>query len=90
MTLQEEQVNYSYIRSCINFINAINPLNWFIGLVGSVFANDPRDMRSIPGWVIPKTLKMVLDALLSNIRYVSRVKWKNPEKGVAPSPYTSV
>ena len=23
---------------------------------------------------------------LSNIRYVSRVKWSNPEKGVAPSP----
>ena len=23
---------------------------------------------------------------LSNIRYVSRVKWRNPEKGVAPSP----
>ena len=27
---------------------------------------------------------------LSNIRYVSRVKWSNPGKGVAPSPYISV
>ena len=25
---------------------------------------------------------------LSNIRYVLRVKWSNPEKGVAPSPTT--
>ena len=33
------------------------------------------------------TLKMVLDtSLLSNIRYVSRVKWSNPGKGVAPFP----
>ena len=27
---------------------------------------------------------------LSTIRYVSRVKWSNPEKRVLPSPYTLV
>ena len=27
---------------------------------------------------------------LSNIRYISRVKWSKTGKGVAPSPYTSV
>ena len=27
---------------------------------------------------------------LSNIRYVSRVKWSNPGEGVAPSPYSSM
>ena len=35
-----------------------------------------------------KTLKMVLDTSLlklSNIRCISRVKWSNPGKGVAPS-----
>ena len=63
-----------------------------IGLVGRVFANGPRDRGSIPGHVIPKTLKMVLDTSSLNtqhtylIRYVSRVKWSNPGKGVAPSP----
>ena len=57
------------------------------GLVGRVFVNGPGDLGSIPGRIIPKTLKMVLDtSLLSNIRYVSRVKWSNPGKGVAPSP----
>ena len=31
-----------------------------------VFANDPRELCSIPGHVIPKTLKMVLDTSLLN------------------------
>ena len=50
-----------------------------------VFANDPGDLGSIPGRVIPKTQKMVLDAILLNTqRYkvLSRVKWSNPGKGV--------
>ena len=57
--------------------------------VGRVFANDPRDLGSIPGRVIPKTLKSYLIPsciTLSNIRYVSRVKLSNPGKGVVPSP----
>ena len=37
-----------------------------IGLVGKVFANGPGDLGSIPGRVIPKTLKMVLDSSLLN------------------------
>ena len=32
-----------------------------IGLVGRVFTNDLGDWGSIPGWVILKTWKMVLD-----------------------------
>ena len=35
-------------------------------LVGRVFNNGPGDMGSIPGRVIPKTFKMVLDASLLN------------------------
>ena len=31
-----------------------------------VFANGPGDLGSTPGWVIPKTQKMVLDASLLN------------------------
>ena len=37
-----------------------------IFLVGRVFANGPGDRSSIPGRVIPKTLKMVLDTALLN------------------------
>ena len=37
-----------------------------IGLVGKVFANGPKDLCSIPGHVLPKTLKMVLDTSLLN------------------------
>ena len=63
---------------------------WLIGLVGRVFANGPGDRGSIPGRVIPKTKKkwyLIPPCLkLSIIRYVSRVKWSNLGKGVAPSP----
>ena len=42
-------------------------LDQFIGSVGREFANDPRDLGSIPGRVIPKTLKeVVLDTSLLN------------------------
>ena len=46
-------------------------------LVGRVFANDPGVLGSIPGRVIPKTLKMVLDTSLFNTRqYKVRIKGK--------------
>ena len=57
--------------------------NRLIGLVGRVFANGPGDLGSIPGRV--RLLKWYLKPpclTLSNIRYVSRVKWNNPRKGV--------
>ena len=34
-----------------------------------VFANGPEDLGSIPGRVIPKTLKMVLDVSLLNTQH---------------------
>ena len=41
------------------------------------FANDPRDLGSIPGHVIPKTLKIVLDATLLNTQpYKDGIKGK--------------
>ena len=40
--------------------------NRLIGLVGRVFANGLGDLGSIPGCVIQKTLKMVLDTSLLN------------------------
>ena len=60
-----------------------------IGLGVRVFANDPGDLGSIPGRVIPKTQKMVLDAsLLSTQHYKVQIKGKveQSRKGVAPSP----
>ena len=40
-----------------------NPVLFLIGgmEMGRVFVNHPKDLRSIPGRVIPKTLRMVLD-----------------------------
>ena len=48
-----------------------------IGLMSRVLANGLGDRGSIPGRVIPKTQKMVLDvALLSTQHYKVRIKGK--------------
>ena len=60
-----------------------------IGLAVRVFANGPGDLGSIPGRVISKTQKMVLDASLLNTQhYKVRIKGKveQSREGVAPSP----
>ena len=60
-----------------------------IGLAVRVFANNPGDLGSIPGRVIPKTQKMVHDASLLNTQhYKVRIKGKvkQSREGVAPSP----
>ena len=45
--------------------------------VGRVFTNGPGDRGSIPGRVIPKTFKIVLDTSLLNIQqYKIRIKGK--------------
>ena len=58
-----------------------------------VFTNGPKDQGSIPGRVIPKTQKMVLDAaLLSTQHYLVQIKGKveqSREWGSA-LPYASV
>ena len=61
----------------------------YIGMMVSMFANGPGDLGSIPGKVIPKTQKMVLDApLLSTQHYKVWIKGKlgNAGKGVVPFP----
>ena len=46
-------------------------------LMSRVFANGLRDQFSMPGWVIPKIQKMVLDAtLLDTHNYQIRIKGK--------------
>ena len=69
-------------------LDGLHGLDRSIGLAVWMFATGPEDRGSIPGWVIPKIQKMVLDTSLLNciIRYGSRVKWSNPGKGVMPFP----
>ena len=61
--------------------------------MGIVLANGPEDRSSIPGRVIPKTQKMVLDATLLNTQhYKVRIKGKVDQSREWSSalPYTSV
>ena len=62
--------------------------------MGSVLANGLGDLSSIPGRVIPKSIKMVLDTTLLNTQQYKvriKVKWSNSGKGVAlfPTPRCS-
>ena len=64
-----------------------------IGPAVRVFANGPGDLGSIPGRVIPKTLKMVLDTTLLNTQhYKARFKGKVEQSWEWSSalPYTLV
>ena len=64
-----------------------------IALMNRMFTNDPGDRGSIPGWVIPKTQKMVLDAALLNTQhYKVRIKGKVEQSREWSSalPYTLV
>ena len=63
-------------------ITAIDPMN-------KVFANGPGDQGSIPGWVMPKTQKIVLDATLLNTQHY-KVKIKGKVELSSALPYTSV
>ena len=61
--------------------------------MGRVFTNGPGDRGLIPGQVIPKTLKMVLDTSLLNTRqYKVRINGKVEQYRERSSalPYTSV
>ena len=58
-----------------------------------VLANGPGDQGLIPGWVIPKTQKMLLDASLLNTQhYKVRIKGKVEQSREKSSalPYTLV
>ena len=61
----------------------------YIGIMVWVLTNGLWDQGSFPGLVIPKTQKWYLISpclTLSIIRSISRVKWSDPGKRVAPSP----
>ena len=82
-------LSYTLMKNCEEF----HKYNYIIGLVGRVFANDPGDQGSIPGRVIPKTLKIVLDTSLLNTHHCKvRIKGKVEQSRERSSalPYTSV
>ena len=60
---QVSQYNVNNLHSFVWFYNRL------IGLEGRVFTNGLRDQGSIPGQVIPKIQKMVLDASLLNTQH---------------------
>ena len=65
----------------------------YFGIMVRVFANGPGDLGSIQGRVIPKTQKMVLDAILINTQhYKVRIKGKVEKSRERSSvlPYTLV
>ena len=68
-------------------------VDWVIGLMSRVFACGLGDRSSIPGGVIPKTQKMVLDAALLNTQYYKvRIKGKmeHSREWSSALPYTFV
>ena len=68
-------------------------MNRAIGLMSRVLANGPGDVSLIPGRVIPKTLKIVLDtSLLNTQQYKVLIKGKVEQSRERSSalPYTSV
>ena len=90
---------WTYIKlKLINFIGVrifseekhiIPPINRPIGIMVRVFANCPGDLGSIPGRVIPKTQKMVLDvSLFKTQNYKVEIKGKvgqsREKSGVLP------
>ena len=73
--------------------NTLKDLFENIGPAVRVFANGPGDLGSIPGRVIPKTLKMELDTTLLNTQhYKVRFKGKVEQSWEWSSalPYTLV
>ena len=64
-----------------------------IGLVGTVFANGLRNLGSILGCIIPKTLKMVLDTSLFNTQQYKvciKSKVERSRERSSTLPYISV
>ena len=75
---------------CISLLDSYSII---IILMSRVFANGPGDQGSIPGRVIPKTQKIVLDAaLLSTQHYKIWIKGKVEQSRERSSalPYTLV
>ena len=56
-----------YVKSAFKQTGSLSEFD--IGITVRVFANETGDLGSIPGRVVPKTQKMVLDASLLNTQH---------------------
>ena len=84
--LSDQCIIFSFKWDCVTFASTI-------GLVSRAFANGLGGLGYIPGRVIPKTLKMVLDTfLLNTLQYKVRIKGRVEQSREMNSalPYTSV
>ena len=81
------------VENCISKYFVYIYLNRLIGRVGRVLAIGLGDLGSIPGRIILKTLKMVLDtSLLNTQQYKVRIKGKveQSREKISALRYTSV
>ena len=68
---------YIYVCVCVCEKQSFLKNTPYIGIMFRVFAKGPEELRSIPGRVITKTQKTVLDAILLNTQhYKIRIKGK--------------
>ena len=77
-----------------HLLNVISIMGQVLVQVGRVFTNGPRDLSSIPGQVIPKTQKMIVDtALLNTQHYKVWIKGKmvqsRERSSTLPTPWCS-
>ena len=78
-----------FLSFLFSFFFYLSKLYQAIGPMSRMFTNGPGDRGSIPGGVIPKTQKMVLNATLLNTQHYKvgiKGKWSNTGNGLAPSP----
>ena len=70
------------------YVSVCGDIYIYVCVYTYIFAYGPVDWDSIPGQVIPKTQKRVLDVSLLNTQYYKvqiKDKWSNPEKVVVLS-----
>ena len=84
---------YTYAYACVFMYIYSHIYLLDIGIMVRVFANGPGDLGSIPGRVIRKTQKMVLDASLFNTQQYkvgSKGKVQQSRERSGALPYTAV
>ena len=76
LSVKQGSIKYHFLKSLVALWVVCSPMVWETWVQSQVASYQ----RLLKWYLIPPCL------ILSNIRYVSRVTWSNPGKGVAPSP----
>ena len=74
LSITNNSIKHSFYQSITIQLHTVEWSNSYFSFV-RVFANGPGDLGSIPGRVIPKTLKMELDTTLLNTQHY-KVRFK--------------